>query len=167
MPWADGGNGNPEALLQELGHRSVIKHLAVYPPALAPGRYHIHGHARAEPPRAYRARDRVFRIEVPSLRVGKILPIQFEGRAACNRSVGIEGWRRRRRHMIEHSVILIEGLKDSCSAPRPGSFRQGVDDLGCKFRTLNRTGWVGMLRPKHRWQHPGNLGQFTVARVLG
>src|ERR1700722_8314703 len=105
-------------------------------------------------------------MQVFALRIGEILPGEIKRRASGDRSVKIEGGRRRRRDMVELPVILVKGQKKSRAAPNFWITGQSVERARGKFRALQgaRGRWV--LRPQRRRQDPGDLRQLILANVL-
>ncbi len=83
VPGADRGDGDAEALFEELADRAVVKDFAADPAAFAPRRDDIHRHARAEAKGARRSRDIVVARQIFILMIVEIMAGQRERRLPC------------------------------------------------------------------------------------
>ncbi|MNX84863.1 hypothetical protein D3C86_1166800 [compost metagenome] len=165
-----------EACLDEAQHRGVVEHLRVHPATAAPRRDHVHRHARAGAEHA--AVGRGLRAAAFGGRLREVLGLQVVGgecRLASRGLVSVERGCRRRGHVVEVAVVLVEVDQQHGLAPHLGHGGERIEDFLEEPCALHRAGRARMLAvgrgrvdPAHLWQAAGlDVAPERVQVVLG
>ena len=77
--------------------------------------------------------------------VGKVHARHVDGRVACQGPIPVVGGDCRCRHVVEQSIVLIEGQEEGRLAPGIGVRDQGLQHLLCEVASARRTRRPGRM----------------------